>query len=110
MDRFPMLTTYRGILQILAILVILIGFFASISFAQEAADDEWNSRTREYDEGFSFSAFIGSAVVFAGIALSLLVTAEFIQLALTIEDHLYKIQSESTGKAPEKSRSKLMDL
>ena len=89
MKRFPMLTTYGRLLQLAAVIIILIGVLMGIGFAAENADKEWNSETREYEDGFDLFTFIAALVFTGSIALSLLIQAELIQLGLAIETHLY---------------------
>jgi hypothetical protein len=83
MFRFPLLNSYRSLLQVAAGLLALGGFF----YAIEAANTNYYGKS-----SFNFGVFIivfGAALI---STLSLLVTAELINLGLSIEDHLFDIR------------------
>ena len=87
MNRFPLLTLYRRVLQVIAVLVILAGFF--ISYDASSYKDRWG------ENEFSFMSFIvlfGFSLV---IGVSLFGTAGLIQLGQVMEEHLYVIRENT---------------
>jgi|SRR5664279_586610 len=87
MSKFPLLDTYRTLAVILAVIVVIAGFFAALSAATA------------FEQAFNVGTFIVAWLPFLGGAFSLGVFAELIQLFLNIEDHLehIKIASERQG-------------
>ncbi|MBN1965242.1 MAG: hypothetical protein JW910_11395 [Anaerolineae bacterium] len=96
MDRFPLLNTYRGLLIIAAVLIIIVGFFGGLSAASET--NTWTDET-EFTVG-TFLLFFGIA---AGAGITLLVMAELIHLGLAIEDHLYHMRRNIEPARPASS-------
>ncbi len=77
MNKFPMLGFYKNAAYILGSLTLLGGFIIAIQAANNT-----------FYAGFQFGTFLTSFIAFALAAGSLFVLAEFISLALRIEDHL----------------------
>lgn len=94
MNRFPLLTTFRGLLQIAAVFIIIVGFFGGISQARDMADTTYNSQTGKWEQGFHLFIFLTIFLLFSIIGITLLVLAELIQLGLSIEDHLYRVGND----------------
>lgn len=80
MNRFPMLSTYAGLLQLLAAAIILIGGVGSILVADNS------------ESGFDVVRLAVGLVATGLSALPLLALAEIIGLFLTMEDHLLHIR------------------
>lgn len=77
MNKFPMLGFYKNAAYVLGGLTLLGGFIIAIQAANNT-----------FYAGFQFGTFLTSFIAFALAAGSLFVLAEFIGLALRIEDHL----------------------
>lgn len=89
MDRFPMLTTYKTLLNGVAILIVVLGLFVAIDTA----------RVRVWGETrFEFDTFLLTFIPFGIGAFILAVTAELVTLFLTIEERLYQIQYNTTPR------------
>lgn len=82
-----MLTTYKTLLNGVAILTLVAGLFIAIDGARET---DWG-RTE-----FQFGVFLLTFIPFGIGAFMLAVSAELITLFLTIEDRLYQIQYNTT--------------
>ncbi|NLE52697.1 MAG: hypothetical protein GX613_14970 [Chloroflexi bacterium] len=89
MDRFPMLTTYKALLNGVAILTLAAGLFVAIDAARETV---WG------ETEFQFGVFLLTFIPFGIGAFMLAVSAELITLFLTIEDRLYEIQNNTSPK------------
>lgn len=78
MEKFPMLQLYRAILSAAGYLIMLGGILAGLLLANSG-------------RGFNFGTFLG--IAFGGLVLggSTVITAEFIQVFLSMEDHLDRI-------------------
>ncbi|NLX09665.1 MAG: hypothetical protein GXY36_08420 [Chloroflexi bacterium] len=85
MSRFPLLNTYRILLQIVAGFVVIAGFLSALDNANREVG--WG-RT-EFELGIFLVQLIGVALT----AFFLLVLAELIQLGLVLEDHLYHMRT-----------------
>ncbi|HEX3051723.1 MAG TPA: hypothetical protein VHP83_13770 [Aggregatilineaceae bacterium] len=93
MDRFPLLNLYRVLLLGLAGLVLLVGITAAIAESSEKTV-EYNEQTGRLEETSDFQSgkCLSTLVATFISCVSLVIFAEFIQLALTMEDHLYTIR------------------
>lgn len=78
MEKFPMLQLYRAILSAAGYLIILGGVLVGVLIANSG-------------RGFNFGTFLG--IAFGGLVLggSTVITAEFIQVFLSMENHLDRI-------------------
>ena len=80
MNKFPALDLYRGLLTLVAGLIVVGGFLAALSLSQQS--------DYVYGSQFNLGVFV---VVFGGSlisALGILITGELIKVFLRIEDHL----------------------
>lgn len=82
--RFPLLDTYRKILQWLSGLIVVVGFFGAIALANETQPITGESE-------FRLSVFLTIFIPALTFAIGTLVTTEFIKLSLFVENHLYEI-------------------
>lgn len=100
MGRFPILNIYRAILQIIAVLIIVLGFFAALEASKEVVDSRYNSSKQEYEDVTDFHPvdFMQNFAVVSFIALLFLVFAELIKLSLFMEDHLYHVRYPNAPK------------
>jgi len=89
MDRFPVLMTYKALLNGIAILLLVAGLFIAIDAARETV---WG------ETEFQFGVFLLTFIPFGIGAFMLAVSAELIQLFLAIEDRLCQIQYNTTPR------------
>lgn len=86
MSKFPLLTNYRTIAILLAVITVVVGVIAAISTATISID--YGQRTR-----FELGTFVFVLFPFLVGAFVLAVLAEMISLALHMEDHLDVLRS-----------------
>jgi len=87
MKRFPLLNSYKVLLYVVAVLVLVVGFLISLGNASMSV---WG------ETGFQFGEFLVTFIPFILGAFFLAVSAEVIGLFLTIEERLYQIQLNTT--------------
>lgn len=102
--RFPLLNLYRGLLLLIALLIIGGGFFLAMDSADEVVERQYNQYSRQYEDVKEFKpeTFAKNFAIPLFLGMTTLVMAELLKLMLYLEYHLNMLRTIAEENRPQK--------